>query len=93
MKKISMKKMQSLGEYILSSWKPEYDVQINRDTANYKRSIARLGIPLYPETKVKISLALKGRPSVIVVCPHCEKQGGNAAMHRWHFDNCKLKKI
>ena len=46
---------------------------------------------IYPETKVKISLALKGRPSVIVKCPYCEKLGGNAAMHRWHFDNCKLK--
>ena len=93
MKKMSMKKIKFLTARIQSNWTPEMDAQINRDTANYKRSIARLGIPLYPETKVKISLALKGRPSVIVICPDCEKLGGNAAMHRWHFDNCKLKPI
>jgi hypothetical protein len=24
-------------------------------------------------------------------CPHCGKEGQNIVMHRWHFDNCKLK--
>ena len=24
-----------------------------------------------------------------VICPYCNKEGGIAAMHRWHFDNCK----
>jgi hypothetical protein len=25
------------------------------------------------------------------VCPHCNKEGANGAMQRWHFDNCKQK--
>ena len=24
-------------------------------------------------------------------CPHCSKTGQKGLMHRWHFDNCKLK--
>lgn len=24
-------------------------------------------------------------------CPHCNKNGSYVAMHRWHFDRCKLK--
>lgn len=27
----------------------------------------------------------------IVTCPHCNKQGANNNMKRWHFDNCKNK--
>ena len=26
-----------------------------------------------------------------IQCPHCDKQGNNANMKRWHFDNCKVK--
>ena len=37
----------------------------------------------------------KGRPSriPIVICPHCNKEGGKNGMMRWHFDKCKLKLI
>lgn len=28
----------------------------------------------------------------VVTCPHCNKSGGINGLHRWHFDNCKLKK-
>jgi len=27
----------------------------------------------------------------IIICPHCNKTGGNSIMKRWHFNNCKLK--
>lgn len=27
-----------------------------------------------------------------VICPHCGKKGGRGIMHRWHFDNCKVRK-
>lgn len=27
------------------------------------------------------------------ICPHCKKEGQYRAMKRWHFDNCKHKKI
>ena len=37
----------------------------------------------------KAKLGLK-QPKV--VCPHCNKEGGEAAMTRYHFDNCKFKK-
>ena len=26
-----------------------------------------------------------------LVCPHCAKIGSYVAMHRWHFDKCKIK--
>ena len=32
----------------------------------------------------------KGVKQEIIRCPHCNKEGGTT-MHRWHFDNCKLK--
>ena len=35
---------------------------------------------------------LKGIPKAKIVCPHCNKLGGEGAMIRWHFDNCKLRK-
>lgn len=91
MKKLSIAEQNLIVLDFVSGWTAEDDARINRDTANYHRSVARIGIKHYPETKEKISLALKGRPSVIVECPHCAKKGGNSAMHRWHFDKCKLK--
>ena len=35
----------------------------------------------------------KGGPSriPIVICPHCNKEGGKNGMMRWHFDKCKKK--
>jgi hypothetical protein len=30
---------------------------------------------------------------VISKCPYCSKEGKGAAMFRWHFDNCKLKRV
>ena len=35
-------------------------------------------------------LKRKGMPQPILICPHCNKSGGNI-MRRYHFDNCKLK--
>ncbi len=50
------------------------------------------------ETKDKISKSKKGVLSktkgikrLIIKCPYCIKEGGIGIMHRWHFDNCKLK--
>ncbi len=33
---------------------------------------------------------MKGRKQKILICPHCNKQGGTT-MYRWHFNNCKFK--
>jgi hypothetical protein len=32
---------------------------------------------------------IKG-PQSMLVCPHCNKEGGKGIMKRWHFDNCKF---
>lgn len=39
-------------------------------------------------TKAKIAEKAKRR----IKCPHCEKEGNIANMHRWHLDNCKALK-
>jgi hypothetical protein len=44
------------------------------------------------ETRKKMSEAHIGRKKPSVTCPHCKKIGGEGAMIRWHFDNCKEKK-
>ena len=36
--------------------------------------------------------AQRGIPRKVVICPHCNKEGGEGIMIRWHFDNCKHKK-
>lgn len=47
------------------------------------------------ETKNKISKSMlnntntKGFSSSIITCPYCNKKGQEAAMKRWHFENCK----
>ena len=43
------------------------------------------------ETKLKMSLAKKGKAKPQITCPHCGKTGGKPAMKQWHFDNCKGK--
>lgn len=49
-----------------------------------------------PKTQEHIE-AMKGPrkpygPQVKVICPYCNKQGGNS-MRRWHFENCKNKEL
>ncbi|CAB4124767.1 grpIintron_endo, group I intron endonuclease [uncultured Caudovirales phage] len=34
-----------------------------------------------------------GKIRIKVTCPHCNKEGANNTMSRWHFDNCKNKTI
>jgi len=41
------------------------------------------------KAKIKMSLVASGKKQKLVVCPHCNKEGGAATMPRWHFDNCK----
>ena len=45
------------------------------------------------ESKLKKSLANKGRVFEKVTCPHCNTIGGLTGMKRWHMDNCKNKGI
>lgn len=54
-----------------------------------KLSIAFKGRVISDEQKIKTSESLKGIPHKIITCPHCGKEGGQSAMKRHHFDNCK----
>jgi len=43
------------------------------------------------EHREKMSKAQLDKP--IVTCPHCNKEGKGSAMIRYHFDNCKQRKV
>lgn len=59
--------------------------------ANIGKIGTRNGLINSKETREKISKALTGKKSSIVVCPYCNKNGGINTMKRWHFDKCKYK--
>lgn len=48
-----------------------------------------LGKTLSQEAKNKIRLSKVGKKHPVVRCPHCNKEGGQANMTRWHFNNCR----
>jgi group I intron endonuclease len=59
-----------------------------------KISEAKKGKPRIPhseESKRKMREAKKDRPRPKLTCPHCNKEGGDGIMTRWHFSNCKQK--
>lgn len=45
------------------------------------------------EYRQKMSERRKGMSQKTVTCPHCNKEGGQGNMKRYHFDNCKHKPI
>jgi len=55
------------------------DRQINKDTGIWKRAQQQIGIPHSPETRHKISLALKGRS-----LPDTTRQKISASLKRFH---------
>jgi hypothetical protein len=54
---------------------------------------ANIGKPQSEQSKLKKSLANKGRIFKKITCPHCNKIGGLTGMKRWHMNNCKHKGI
>ena len=54
-------------------------------------SASNLGVKRSEETRARIRAGKLGKPMKIKTCPHCNKSGGNGAMTRYHFDNCKMK--
>ena len=49
-----------------------------------------LGTKRSEETKQKMKLSRKSdNIKNKVICPYCNKEGQEAAMKRWHFENCK----
>lgn len=67
----------------------------NRGKKASKETIGKLKLrknhntPHCEEVKLKISEAVKNLPKV--KCPHCNKEGGQSAMKRWHFDRCRFR--
>lgn len=58
----------------------------------YKISIGNLNKPKSKEHRKSLSLTKLGVKQKILICPHCNKSGGIANMHRYHFENCKYIK-
>jgi hypothetical protein len=52
-----------------------------------KRLKSREGFKHSEDTLLKMK-----KPKQKLTCPHCNQQGGNSQMKRWHLDNCKHKK-
>lgn len=63
------------------------------ETEKLKRKKTTRTPEQYRESAKKCSETTKGisKEFKTVNCPHCNAQGGANIMHRWHFDNCKLK--
>ena len=73
------------------------------ETTKSKISNTKKGHKHKPEVEAKVTLNLlihgintrfkKGSKihDVNVTCPHCDKTGLRAPMHRWHMDKCKFK--
>lgn len=58
-----------------------------------KIRLSQVGRVFTEEHRNKLRLAKIGETRMIkiVSCPHCNKQGGESGMTRYHFDNCKDK--
>ena len=46
--------------------------------------------PKTEEHKLNISKARLGVKAKLIICPNCNKKGGENTMKRWHFNNCKF---
>ena len=62
-----------------------------RDPEAHRDHVSKInkGIPKTQEHKEKLRQRNLGIRHKIVTCPHCGKTGGERAIKRWHFDNCK----
>lgn len=61
-------------------------------------SAKKIGVPSKLKGRKRPALSLKKTgvargPQRIAVCPYCNKQGGITNMVRYHFDNCKMKRL
>jgi len=59
------------------------------DETKQKMSDAKKGISWDAESIKKRADSNRGKKRETTICPHCNKEGGKAAMIRWHNENCK----
>ena len=66
-----------------------------KSSAETKAKLSEIhkGRPKSDEHKRKISVVHMGKSMLMVVCPHCLKEGDVGNMSRWHFNNCKQKEL
>ena len=69
------------------------------DIAEMRKNIIVSDETKKKQSEIKLKNPTKywlGKKRIVVsksyTCPHCGKEGKGAAMHQWHFNNCKLKK-
>lgn len=58
---------------------------------NMGKSGPNKGKKFSAEYKQKLSIIQRSKEWKDVTCPHCNKTGGQTAMKRWHFNNCKMR--
>ena len=71
----------------------KHSEETNRQNSIRQKGVPKLklqGLIKSDEHKLKISESLTGKKHNIVKCPYCNKEGGENAMKRYHFSNCKL---
>ena len=63
--------------------------------SSYINGVSELRKKAYSKQGRSMGLANKGKPKnhKKITCPHCNKTGGSNIMPRFHFDNCKQKKV
>lgn len=61
------------------------------EETKYKMSIAHTGKVQTDKQKQAMREYNLSRTLPSLECPHCNKVGSYVAMHRWHFDKCKLR--
>jgi hypothetical protein len=75
---------------------PMYGVKRPEMAHRYSEERTGEGNPFYgkkhsEQTKEIMRQQKLGKKRPQVKCPHCSKVGAVGMMHRWHFDNCKVK--
>jgi hypothetical protein len=75
----------------LNAIKKENYSNANKGKKRIKISVAKKGVKLSEEHKLKISNSQSGVPFKKITCPYCNKIGGSPGIKRYHFDNCKNK--
>lgn len=83
--KISQKQKGRPSFHKGSNLSEEHKKKISESNKNKKKG------PHTLERKQKLSEANKGKKRKEIICPHCNKIGGEGSMNRWHLDNCKFK--
>jgi hypothetical protein len=62
-----------------------------KNPIKHKEHISKIhkGIPKSESHKQKLRECNLGVKHKTISCPHCGKEGGERAIKRWHFNNCK----